>query len=96
LAIFGAGAIGLLAAYAALHLRGASEVYVVGYIPERLAKAGELGALPIDFRAGDPVEQILEQRSRFRTRASSTWRGEEIMSGVNCGIDAIGFQARPR
>ncbi len=95
-AIFGAGAIGLLAAYSALQLRGATEVYVVDYIPERLAKAGELGALPIDFRAGDPVEQILEQRGRLRKRAGSTWRGEDIMSGVNCGIDAIGFQARDR
>jgi glutathione-independent formaldehyde dehydrogenase len=95
-AIFGAGAIGLLAAYCALQLRGVSEVYVVDYIPERLAKAGELGAIPIDFRAGDPVEQILEQRGRFRTRAGVTWRGEESMGGVNCGIDAIGFQARDR
>src|SRR6266516_1701188 len=95
-AIFGAGAIGLLAAYCALHLRGATEVYVVDYIPERLAKAGELGAIPIDFSKGDPVEQILEQRSRFRKQAGATWRGEEVMGGVNCGIDAIGFQARDR
>jgi glutathione-independent formaldehyde dehydrogenase len=75
-AIFGAGAIGLLTAYCALHLRGATEVYVVDYIPERLAKAGELGAIPIDFRAGDPVEQILEQRGRTRTHAGATWRGK--------------------
>src|SRR5438094_3768718 len=95
-AIFGAGAIGLLAAYCALHLRGATEVYVVDYIPERLAKAGELGAIPIDFRKGDPVEQILEQRARLRKNAGATWRGEDIMGGVNCGIDAIGFQARDR
>lgn len=95
-AIFGAGAIGLLAAYSALHLRGATEVYVVDYIPERLTKAGELGAIPIDFRAGDPVEQILERIGHQRTRAGATWRGEEVMGGVNCGIDAIGFQARDR
>src|SRR2546421_9343050 len=60
-AIFGAGAIGLLTAYCALHLRGATEVYVVDYIPERLAKGGELGGLPIDFRAGERVEHVLEQ-----------------------------------
>ncbi|TMD58340.1 MAG: alcohol dehydrogenase [Chloroflexi bacterium] len=94
-AIFGAGAIGLLAAYSSF-LRGAGEVYVVDYIPERLEKAGELGAIPIDFRVGDPVEQILEQRSRARKSAGATWRGEDSMSGVNCGIDAIGFQARDR
>ena len=94
-AIFGAGAIGLLAAYSSF-LRGAGEVYVVDYIPERLEKAGELGAIPIDFRVGDPVEQILEQRGRARKNAGATWRGEDSMSGVNCGIDAIGFQARDR
>ena len=94
-AIFGAGAIGLLTAYCSL-MRGATEVYVVDYIPARLEKAGELGAIPIDFRVGDPVEQILEQRSRFRKNAGTTWRGEDSMSGVNCGIDAIGFQARDR
>src|SRR5438445_9848132 len=90
-AIFGAGAIGLLAAYCALHLLVATEVYVVDYVSERLDMAGELGAIPIDFRKGDPVEQILEQRGRFRTQAGATWRGEEVMGGVNCGIDAIGF-----
>ena len=94
-AIFGAGAIGLLAATSCF-LRGANEVYVVDYIPERLTRAGELGAIPIDFRDGDPVEQIREQRSRTRRNAGPTWRGEESMGGVNCGIDAIGFQARDR
>ena len=37
--IFGAGAIGLLTAYCAIHLRGASEIYVVDTIPARLEKA---------------------------------------------------------
>jgi glutathione-independent formaldehyde dehydrogenase len=95
-AIFGAGAIGLLAADCALHLRGATEVYVVDCVPERLDMAGTLGAVPVDFREGDPVEQILEHRGRVRKRAGATWRGEEVMGGVNCGIDAIGFQARDR
>jgi glutathione-independent formaldehyde dehydrogenase len=92
-AIFGAGAIGLLAAYCALQLRGASEVYVVDDIPDRLEKAGEIGAIPIDFSQGDPVEQILEQRARKRRGTGATYRGEEVMGGVDCGIDAIGFQA---
>lgn len=94
-AIFGAGAIGLLAAYSAF-LRGATEVYVVDYIPERLKMVGALGAIPIDFRASDPVEQIKQQRSRTRGQAGPTWRGEDSMGGVNCGIDAIGFQAHDR
>lgn len=93
-AIFGAGAIGLLAAYSALTLRGASVVYVVDNIPARLEKAGEIGAIPINFEQGDPAEQILERQGRARKSGGVTWRGEEAMSGVDCGIDAIGFQAR--
>jgi glutathione-independent formaldehyde dehydrogenase len=93
-AVFGAGAIGLLAAYCA-RMRGASDVYVVDNIPERLDKAGEMGFQPVDFSAGDPVEQILEARRRVRSR-SAAWRGEEALTGVACGIDAIGFQARAR
>ena len=93
-AVFGAGAIGLLSAYSA-RLRGAADIYVVDNIPDRLEKAGEMGFEPIDFGAGDPVEQILEHRHRMRDR-SVAWRGEEPLIGVTCGIDAIGFQARDR
>src|SRR5947207_9140333 len=42
-AVFGAGPVGLLAAYSAL-LKGAAEVYVVDNVAERLEKAKELGA----------------------------------------------------
>lgn len=92
-AIFGAGAIGLLAAYSA-RLRGAADIYIVDYIDERLQKAGEMGFEPIDFTEVDPVEQILEKRRRLRR--GGAWRGEEPLEGVTCGIDAIGFQARDR
>jgi glutathione-independent formaldehyde dehydrogenase len=89
-AVFGAGTIGLLAAYSAL-LKGAAEVYVVDRVPERLAMAGELGATPVDFTERDPVEQIREQRRRRGLPL-----GEEEMSGVAHGIDAVGFQALDR
>jgi glutathione-independent formaldehyde dehydrogenase len=89
-AVFGAGAVGLLAAHSAM-LRGAAEVYVVDGVPARLDKAGELGAMPIDFRSGDPVEQIREQR-----RARGLPPGEEAMDGVQSAIDAVGFQAHDR
>jgi glutathione-independent formaldehyde dehydrogenase len=89
-AVFGAGPVGLLAAYAAV-LKGASEIYVVDGIDDRLAKAAEIGASPVDFRSGDPVEQILELRRR-RT-AGKLRRGEEKMMGVMCGIEAVGYQA---
>lgn len=94
-AIFGAGAIGLLTASCAL-LRGAAQVFVVDAIESRLAKAAELGAVPIDDRHGDPVEQIKELLARVRRRTPSAWRGEGVMDGVTCAIDAAGFQAWDR
>jgi glutathione-independent formaldehyde dehydrogenase len=89
-AVFGAGTIGLLAAYSSL-LKGAAEVYVVDRVPERLDKAGELGATPVDDRQGDPVELIRDLR-----RSRGLPPGEEPMSGVRIGIDAVGFQAHDR
>jgi glutathione-independent formaldehyde dehydrogenase len=89
-AVFGAGTIGLLAAYSAI-LKGASEVYVVDDVSARLDKAGEMGATPVDFSTGDPVEQIKDLRRRRGVPL-----GEEPMDGVSVGIDAVGFQAHDR
>ncbi len=89
-AVFGAGTIGLLSAYSCL-LRGADVVYVVDYVPERLEMAARLGAVPVDFQAGDPVEQI-----RALRRTYGLPPGEEPMNGVDIVIDAVGFQARDR
>ncbi len=89
--IYGAGAIGLLAIMCAF-LRGAAEVFVVDAIPERLEKAGELGARPIDMRDGNAADRILEQIAR--DRSGIAWRGEEANLGATVCIDAIGFQAR--
>ncbi|KAL5514327.1 hypothetical protein ACEPAG_2415 [Sanghuangporus baumii] len=75
--IFGAGPVGLMAAYSA-NIRGASEVYVVDRVPERLQKAKEIGCIPIDFSKGDPAEQIKKLRS-----------GRE----VDRGVDAVGYRA---
>lgn len=50
-----------MAAYSAT-LRGASNVYVVDRVPERLQKAREIGCIPIDFTKADPVEQIKKMR----------------------------------
>jgi len=77
IAVFGAGPVGLMAAYSAV-LRGAAEVYVVDRVPERLQKAKEIGGIPIDFSAGDPAEQIKKLRG-----------GKE----VDRGVDAVGYQA---
>ncbi|KAJ7192708.1 hypothetical protein GGX14DRAFT_593997 [Mycena pura] len=76
-AVFGAGPVGLMAGYSAI-LRGASEVYVVDRVPERLAKAREIGCIPIDFSEGDAAAQIKQRRG-----------GRE----VDRGVDAVGYQA---
>lgn len=89
-AVFGAGTIGLLAAYSAL-LRGAQVVYCVDFVDARLDKAGEIGAVPVDARHGDPVELIREDRRRVRLPL-----GEEKLGGIDKVIDAVGFQARNR
>ena len=76
-AVYGAGPVGLMAAYSAL-LRGASVVFVVDRVPERLQKAEEIGAVPINFTEGNPAEQIMDQLG-----------GE----GADKGVDAVGYQA---
>jgi glutathione-independent formaldehyde dehydrogenase len=77
-AVYGGGPVGLMAAYSAF-IRGASQVFVVDRIPERLDKAREIGATPIDFEQRNPVEQIHELTG-----------GE----GPDKGIDAVGYQAQ--
>lgn len=91
-AVFGAGPVGLLTAYSSI-LKGASEVYVVDNIPERLQKAKELGAIPVDFSAGDPVEQIIKMRKQNKNIQQTRRPGEEKLEGVDCAIDAVGYQA---
>lgn len=59
-AVFGAGPVGLLAAYSAI-LRGASRVYSIDQVQSRLDLAASIGAIPINFAESDPVEQILAQ-----------------------------------
>ncbi len=91
-AIYGAGPVGMLAAYSSL-IKGASEVYVVDSVPERLAKVKAIGATPINFKDGKPVEQIQDIRKNNKMLKDSFRPGDEKMKGVMCGIDAVGFQA---
>lgn len=74
-AIFGAGSFGLRALHAAM-LRGASTVYSVDYVSDRLETAGSLGAIPINFQEADPVEQIMALE----------------LNGVTRSIDAVGYE----
>jgi len=74
--IYGAGPVGLMAAYSAKIL-GASVVYVVDRVPERLEKAKSIGCVPIDFTKGPAEEQIIKQHGGMVDRA----------------VDAVGYQA---
>lgn len=75
--VYGAGPVGLMASYSSI-LRGASRTFVVDRVKERLDKAREIGAIPINFDQGDPAQQIKDQTE-----------GE----GTDKGVDAVGYQA---
>jgi threonine dehydrogenase-like Zn-dependent dehydrogenase len=75
-AVFGAGPVGLLAAYSAV-LRGASRVYSVDYVQERLDLAASIGAIPINFHNSSAVKQIMQREP----------------GGVRRSVDAVGFEA---
>jgi glutathione-independent formaldehyde dehydrogenase len=92
-AVFGAGPVGLLAAYSCM-LRGAAEVYIVDNVADRLACAEKVGAIAIDFTKGPPSEQIMNLRRKNVLARGALRPGEEKMMGVMCGIDAVGYQAR--
>jgi len=76
-AVFGGGPVGLMAAHSAM-LCGASEVFVVDRVADRLALAEQIGATGIDFSQGSPVDQILDRTGGL---------------GVDRGVEAVGFQA---
>ena len=76
-AVYGAGPVGLMAAYSCV-IRGAAEVYSVDHVKERLDKAESIGAIPINYDEADPVEQIKAKRGG---------------QGTDKGIDAVGYQA---
>ncbi|KAJ5979807.1 hypothetical protein N7481_007105 [Penicillium waksmanii] len=74
-AMFGAGPVRLMAAYSAA-LRGASRVYSVDCVPERLRLAKLIGAIPINYEDTDPVDQIMALEP----------------SGISRSLDCGGFE----
>ncbi len=84
-AIFGANSYGLMVAYSSI-LKGAAEVYVVDSDKERLNKAKEIGAVPIDSSLQDPVAQIINWRKTNTSTLASMLPGEDKMIGVMAGI----------
>jgi glutathione-independent formaldehyde dehydrogenase len=92
-AVFGAGPVGLMAVLSAT-IKGASEIYCIDKEPGRLKLAEQAGAIPIDFSKGDPVEQVMAMRKNNKAWLGSRRPGEERLTGVLHGIDAVGYQAR--
>ena len=76
-AVYGAGPIGLMAAYSAM-IQGASKVMVVDRQPDRLRLVSSIGAIPVDYSKGSPVDQILDLTD-----------GEGAARGCEC----VGYQA---
>lgn len=76
-AVYGAGPVGQMAAYSA-QLKGASRVFVVDNVQNRLDLVKELGVEPINFDDGDPAQQIADAVEA---------------DGTDRGIDAVGYQA---
>lgn len=76
--MFGAGPVGLMAAYSA-HLRGASRIFVVDRVPERLSAAEKIPqCTPVDFSNEDTVAYIIKEN------------GGKM---VDRSVDAVGYQA---
>ena len=94
-AIFGAGPVGLLTAYSSI-LKGASEVYIVDKSDERLRRAESIGAIPINFKEEDPADQIMKHRKNNKRIVDALRLGEEKVLGIDCVIDAVGFQSLNR
>ena len=68
-----------MAAYSAF-LRGASRIYVVDKVPERLAAAKKIpGCTPIDFSAGEDAVDVIIKENDGKM--------------VDRSIDAVGYQA---
>jgi glutathione-independent formaldehyde dehydrogenase len=76
-AVYGAGPVGMMAAYSAM-LKGASRVFVVDKVPNRLDLVSRIGAEPINFTEGDPSQQIADAVHA---------------DGVDRGVDAVGYQS---
>jgi threonine dehydrogenase-like Zn-dependent dehydrogenase len=75
--IYGAGPVGLMAAYSA-SLKGASQIMVVDRHPDRLKLAEKIGAVAIDDSRGSPVEQVLDLT---------------LGEGADKGCECVGYQA---
>lgn len=86
-AVFGAGPVGQMAVLSA-GVRGASKIYVVDHVQERLDLAASHGAIPINFVAEDPVEALRRFEPGGVTRVVDCvgWEAEDAQGNVNSSI----------
>lgn len=87
-AVFGAGPVGQMAVRSA-GIRGASKIYAVDHVQDRLdMAAAEGGAIPINFVAEDPVEALLRLEPGGVTRVVDCvgWEAEDARGNVNSSI----------
>ena len=75
--ILGGGPVGQMAALSAI-TKGASKVMVVDRHPDRLRLAQEIGAIPIDDSAVNPVEIVMQETNGL---------------GADRGAECVGYQA---
>jgi glutathione-independent formaldehyde dehydrogenase len=75
--IYGAGPVGLFAAYSAI-IKGASQVMIVDRHPDRLRLAEKIGAVTIEDSREDPIDRVMQLT-----------RGE----GADRGCECVGWQA---
>jgi len=80
IAVFGAGAIGLLLLQL-VRVAGAGEIYVVDIQPHRLEAAASLGAQALDNASGDVVSEIYARTAGL---------------GVECAFEAVGLASTLR
>ncbi len=92
--IYGAGPVGLLAAYSA-KLQGAAQVFVVDCVPSRLKLVEKIGATPINFEEGSSVEQIKNavQKNKAIQQSKLPDVGQKKL-GIYHGVDAVGYEAK--
>lgn len=78
--VLGCGPVGICAIASAIHLTGGkAKIFAVDSIPERLAAAAKLGAIPIAL-SNDPVSKI---------KAASSGRGADLVMEVVGHADAL-------
>lgn len=77
-AVFGCGPVGLMA-IASAKLLGASQIFAIDTITDRLQLAAKLGAVTIDYEKADPIKALKDRTGGF---------------GPDAVIDAVGVDAQ--